>query len=84
MLERYTPTFDWACIPPGTDLEDPRLSVEDAENMARRVANVGTAQRVGTDHAWERNGVKWETLLGEEHGQYFTYLGRHLRCKNRA
>lgn len=135
-LESNGPAFDWAYLPPGTNLEDPRrcwgtpcfpiydcpnmfchfsrnfagpfpkttlgeqmliprgleLSVafaprdklpqklyiigceldllcRDAELMAERLANIGTGQRVGTDSVWEKNGVKWENILGEEHGE---------------
>ncbi|CZS95614.1 related to triacylglycerol lipase [Rhynchosporium agropyri] len=90
-LEANAPAFDWAYIPPGTDLEDPQLSVAfaprdelppkiyiigceldllcgDSEVMARNLANIGHGQRVGTEHVWEQNGVKWEKILGEEHG----------------
>ncbi|KAH7342568.1 prolyl oligopeptidase-like protein [Rhexocercosporidium sp. MPI-PUGE-AT-0058] len=85
------PAFDWAYLPPGTDLQDPQLSVAlaprhqlpqklyiigceldllcgDSEVMAEKLANMGIGQRVGTEHVWEQNGVKWEKVLGEEHG----------------
>ncbi|KAG4417336.1 hypothetical protein IFR04_009551 [Cadophora malorum] len=91
ILEGMGPAFDWAYLPPGTNLEDPQLSVAfaprdklprkvyiigceldllcgDAEVMAQRLANIGTDQRVGTKDVWEQNGVKWEKVLGEEHG----------------
>ena len=92
-LESNGPAFDWAYLPPGTNLEDPQLSVafapraklpqrlyiigceldmlcRDSEVMAERLANMGTGQRVGTESAWEQNGVKWEKVLGEEHGMW--------------
>ncbi|KAL2075424.1 hypothetical protein VTL71DRAFT_367 [Oculimacula yallundae] len=90
-LEHTGPAFDWAYLPPGTDLEDPQLSVAfasreklppklyilgceldmlcgDAEVMATRFASIGDGPRVGTEHVWEQNGVKWVKVLGEEHG----------------
>ncbi|KAH6724366.1 prolyl oligopeptidase-like protein [Leptodontidium sp. MPI-SDFR-AT-0119] len=93
ILEGNGPAFDWAYLKPGTDLEDPQLSVAfaprdrlpqklciigceldllcgDSEAMAERLANIGTGQRVGTEHVWEQNGVRWEKVLGEEHGMW--------------
>lgn len=39
-----------------------------AEIMAEKMGNVGEGERTGTDICWERNGVKWEKILGEIHG----------------
>ncbi len=46
------------------------LLCRDAELMAERLASIGTGQRVGTGSVWEKNGVKWEKILGEEHGRW--------------
>jgi alpha/beta hydrolase fold len=40
----------------------------DSEIMAEKFASVGNGKRTGTDDNWERNGVKWEKVLGEDHG----------------
>ncbi|KAK0125608.1 hypothetical protein ONS96_009442 [Cadophora gregata f. sp. sojae] len=87
------PAFDWAYLPPGTNLADPQLSVAfaprdklppkvyiigceldmlcgDSEVMAQKLAKIGTGQRVGTENVWVQNGVKWEKVLGEEHGMW--------------
>lgn len=40
----------------------------DAETMAKKLASSGDGERIGTDDLWERNGVKWEKVIGEEHG----------------
>jgi len=40
----------------------------DAEIMAEKLARVGSGERTGSDAVWERNGVKWEKVLGENHG----------------
>ncbi|KFY42667.1 hypothetical protein V495_04395 [Pseudogymnoascus sp. VKM F-4514 (FW-929)] len=37
------------------------------EIMAEKLASCGSGQRNGSEHAWERNGVKWEKILGEDH-----------------
>jgi acetyl esterase/lipase len=44
------------------------LLCRDAEVMAEKLAEVGSGERNGTDVAWEKNGVKWEKILGENHG----------------
>jgi hypothetical protein len=36
--------------------------------MAEKMVSYGSEQRVGSELAWERNGVKWEKILGEDHG----------------
>jgi acetyl esterase/lipase len=40
----------------------------DAEIMAEKLASVGSGERTGSDAVWEKNGVKWEKVLGENHG----------------
>ncbi|OBT78132.1 hypothetical protein VF21_02697 [Pseudogymnoascus sp. 05NY08] len=44
------------------------LLCRQAEIMAEKMASCGPGQRVGSDLAWERNGVKWEKIPGEDHG----------------
>jgi acetyl esterase/lipase len=44
------------------------LMCMDAERMAERLASVGSGNRIGTDIKWEQNGVRWEKVLGHEHG----------------
>ncbi|OBT42553.1 hypothetical protein VE00_06208 [Pseudogymnoascus sp. WSF 3629] len=44
------------------------LLCRQAEIMAEKMASCGPSERVGSDLAWERNGVKWEKILGEDHG----------------
>lgn len=41
----------------------------ESEMMAGRLAREGTGERIPLDVVWERNGVKWEKILGEEHGK---------------
>jgi acetyl esterase/lipase len=48
------------------------LLCREAEVMAENLANTGPGQRVGTDLAWEKNGIKWEKVMGVEHGEYFS------------
>lgn len=43
------------------------LLCRDAETMAERLAG-GGSDKLGTDVLWEKNGIKWEKVLGEEHG----------------
>ncbi|ESZ96096.1 hypothetical protein SBOR_3573 [Sclerotinia borealis F-4128] len=87
-LEEMGPLFNYAYIPLGTDLCDPRLSVAyaerkvlpkkicivgceldmlwyDAEFMAERLVG---KERVEGELVWERDGVRWEKVLGVEHG----------------
>jgi hypothetical protein len=45
------------------------LLCRDSEIMAEKFASVGNGKRTGTDDCWERNGVKWERILGEQHGK---------------
>lgn len=41
-----------------------------SEIMAENFANArGEGERKGTDIKWEKNGIKWELILGEEHGE---------------
>lgn len=44
------------------------LLCRDSEIMAEKLASSGSGQRVGSDIAWERNGIKWEKVMGFEHG----------------
>ena len=46
------------------------LLCKQEEIMAEKLASCGSGQRVGSELAWERNGVKWEKILGEDHGTY--------------
>lgn len=32
------------------------------------MARYGPGQRVGPELAWEGNGLKWDKILGEDHG----------------
>ena len=41
----------------------------ESEMMAGRLAREGTDEMIPSDVDWERNGVKWEKILGEEHGK---------------
>jgi acetyl esterase/lipase len=43
------------------------LLCNDAEIMAEKLGSVGDGKRLGTDDCWERNGVKWERIMGEPH-----------------
>lgn len=43
------------------------LLCKDAEIMAEKIGSVGEGKRTGTDDCWERNGVKWERIMGEPH-----------------
>jgi len=45
------------------------LLCRDAELMARKFANAGETSKA-SDVAWEKNGVKWEKILGEIHGRH--------------
>ncbi|THV55196.1 hypothetical protein BGAL_0012g00360 [Botrytis galanthina] len=88
LLEDLGPLFNYAYIPPGTDLCDPRLSVTyadrkmlpkkicmvgcemdmlwyDAEFMAERLAG---KERVESETVWEKDGIRWEKIMGVEHG----------------
>lgn len=47
---------------------------KDSEIMAEKFASVGDGKRTGTDDCWERNGVKWERILGEQHGTLLDVL----------
>ncbi|RDL39628.1 uncharacterized protein BP5553_03968 [Venustampulla echinocandica] len=38
-----------------------------AEIMAEKLADVGGPVRTGSDDCWERNGIKWEKIIAEEH-----------------
>lgn len=41
-----------------------------SEIMAEKFANArGQGERKGRDVEWEKNGIKWELILGEEHGK---------------
>jgi acetyl esterase/lipase len=45
------------------------LLCRDAEIMATKFANAGDANITASDVVWEKNGVKWEKILGEIHGK---------------
>jgi acetyl esterase/lipase len=64
---RYTPRNK---LPPkiyviGCELD---MLCRDAELMAEEFASVGTGERTGTDICWEKNGIKWEKIVGHVHG----------------
>jgi acetyl esterase/lipase len=40
----------------------------EAELFAEKMAGVGSDGRTGSDILWEKNGVRWEKVLGELHG----------------
>jgi acetyl esterase/lipase len=44
------------------------LLCKDAEIMSEKFAALGDGKRVGTNEVWEQNGIKWEKVMGEEHG----------------
>ena len=44
------------------------LLCRDAEIMAENLAKTGSGDRIGTDVCWEKNGIKFEKILGELHG----------------
>lgn len=44
------------------------LLCREAEVFAKKMASVGSGERTGSDILWEQNGVRWEKILGEEHG----------------
>jgi len=50
------------------------LLCKGSEIMAENLASVGDEKRTGTDDCWERNGVKWERVIGEEHGRCLEML----------
>ncbi|CAG8976086.1 hypothetical protein HYALB_00002364 [Hymenoscyphus albidus] len=54
-----------------------------AKVMAENFANArGDGKRMGKDDAWEKNGIKWELILGEEHA-FDMVLGRGEAIKAR-
>lgn len=40
----------------------------EAEIFAEKMGSVGSGKRTGSNVLWEQNGVRWEKILGEEHG----------------
>jgi acetyl esterase/lipase len=44
------------------------LLCKESEAMAERLASEGTKESIKSSGVWERNGVKWEQIMGEEHG----------------
>jgi acetyl esterase/lipase len=46
------------------------LLCRESEIMAEKMASGDVEQRTGSDLVWEKNGVKWEKVLGEDHGMY--------------
>ncbi len=42
------------------------------ERMARRMSELSSdlGERVGTDLCWEHNGIRWEEIVGEDHGKF--------------
>ena len=51
------------------------LLCREAEVFAEKMAGIGNGERTGSDNLWEKNGVRWEKILGEEHGtSIFLYL----------
>jgi len=45
------------------------LLCRDSEVLAERLATSGSGQRTGTDLVWEKNGIRWEKVMGFEHGK---------------
>ena len=45
------------------------LLCREAEIFAERMASSGSGERTGSDVLWEKNGVRWEKILGELHGK---------------
>lgn len=90
------PLFNYAYIPPGQDLCDPRLSVAYAarETLPKKICMVGCEldmlwydaefmaerlvgkERVEGKTVWEKDGVRWEKIMGVEHGMF-------VDCKDR-
>jgi acetyl esterase/lipase len=48
------------------------LLCKEAEIFVEKMATVGSGERTGSDVLWEQNGVRWEKILGEEHGMLMT------------
>ena len=44
------------------------LLCREAELLAEKMASVGSGERKGSDILWEKNGVRWEKIVGELHG----------------
>lgn len=46
------------------------------EAMAERMGDAGTESggRIGDELSWEQNGVRWEKILGEDHGMCLAAL----------
>ncbi|RFU31273.1 hypothetical protein B7463_g5049, partial [Scytalidium lignicola] len=40
---------------------------KNAEILANKLAGSGTGKRIGTDAAWEQNGIRWEMMIGRYH-----------------
>ncbi|KAG0648793.1 Esterase [Hyphodiscus hymeniophilus] len=57
----------------------------EAELFAEKMAQVGTGERTGSDTLWEKNGVRWEKILGELHGfdQMIAFGETRIRVEKR-
>ncbi|KAM3075450.1 hypothetical protein ACMFMG_007597 [Clarireedia jacksonii] len=87
-LKNMAPLFNYAYLPPETDLCDPRLSVAYAkrENLPEKICVVGCEfdmlcydaelmaerwagkERKEGEYVWEKDGIRWEKVLGVVHG----------------
>ncbi|KFY56797.1 hypothetical protein V496_06642 [Pseudogymnoascus sp. VKM F-4515 (FW-2607)] len=58
----------------------------EGELMAEKMASFGTGQRIGSELSWEKNGVKWEKILGEDHAfdQRLSFGTARARMKKRG
>ena len=50
------------------------LLCRESEILAERLASEGAGELSGSDILWEKNGVKWEKILGEDHGMFIKDL----------
>ena len=42
----------------------------ESEILAERLAKERSGEAVTPGDIWEKNGIKWERVIGEEHGMY--------------
>jgi acetyl esterase/lipase len=53
------------------------LLCNEGEIMAQKWGAIGAGERKGNDLVWEQNGIRWEKVLGENHGTH--HLGACIR-----
>lgn len=51
------------------------LLCKESEVMAERLANEGAKEPIESSDLWERDGIKWEKIIGEEHCMSFLTPG---------